>query len=269
MALVRPSFRLLRLAVPRCIAEKQYSSDAPQKKSSFGSLFGSNHPTESHSKALTSNLSTYELQFDDVKPECMAEYVEKTSAMNSKLNADESFPGKLVGSWTTIFGDQDTAVNLWVYKDGYRGVNQSMRYCLENKELKEFNAQKSMWLRSRSNQLCQEFSYWGEPVVREEPHIYELRTYALKPGTLIEWGNKWGSGIKIRRKDAVGGFFSQVGQLHTVHHIWAYEDMQHRKEERENMWQVPGWDYCVASTVPLVRHMTARILLPTSTSPMQ
>ena len=24
--------------------------------------------------------------------------------------------------------------------------------------------------------------------------------------------------------------------------------MQHRKEERENMWQEQGWDYCVAAT---------------------
>ena len=28
----------------------------------------------------------------------------------------------------------------------------------------------------------------------------------------------------------------------------AYNDMQHRKEERENMWQIPGWDDCVAAT---------------------
>jgi len=225
--------------------------------------------TDAHSKTLTSNLATYELQFDDVKPECMAEYLDETEVMNSKLNADENYPGQLIGSWTAIYGDQDKAVNLWVYKDGYTGVNQSLRYNLENKDMKEFNALKNTWLRSRNNQLCQEFTYWGEPRLRKKPHIYELRTYALKPGTLIEWGNKWGNAIKIRRKDAVAGFFSQVGELYTVHHLWAYYDMQHRKEERENMWQVPGWDDCVAATVPLVRHMTARILLPTPNSPMQ
>lgn len=29
-----------------------------------------------------------------------------------------------------------------------------------------------------------------------------------------------GNAIKIRRKDAVGGFFSQVGDLYMVHHLW-------------------------------------------------
>ena len=28
------------------------------------------------------------------------------------------------------------------------------------------------------------------------------------------------SAINIRRKDAVGGFFSQVGDLYMVHHLW-------------------------------------------------
>ncbi|KAK3743393.1 hypothetical protein QZH41_011308, partial [Actinostola sp. cb2023] len=42
------------------------------------------------------------------------------------------------------------------------------------------------------------------------------------PGALIEWGNNWGRAIKLRQKDneAVGGFFSQIGELYMVHHIW-------------------------------------------------
>lgn len=272
MASLCPYFRTLRLVLPRSISVSQkYSTDA-KKESFLDKLWDykpTPTPTDAHSKTLTSNLATYELQFDDVKPECMTEYVEKTDIINSRLNEDQSYPGQLIGSWSAIYGDQDKAVHLWVYKDGYQGVNQSMRFHSENEELRAFNQEKSTWLRSRSNQLCQEFSYWGEPRLRQKPHVYELRTYALKPGSLIEWGNRWSHAIKIRRKDAVGGFFSQVGELYMVHHLWAYYDMQHRKEERENMWQQPGWDDCVAATVPLVRHMTARILLPSPKSPMQ
>ena len=29
-----------------------------------------------------------------------------------------------------------------------------------------------------------------------------------------------GSAIKIRQEDAIGGFFSQIGELYQVHHIW-------------------------------------------------
>lgn len=47
------------------------------------------------------------------------------------------------------------------------------------------------FVRRREHQICLSFSYWGEPAPRDTPHIYELRSYALKPGTLIEWGNSW------------------------------------------------------------------------------
>lgn len=35
-----------------------------------------------------------------------------SGAMHSKLSDDEDYPGKLMGSWTTAFGDQDTAGDL-------------------------------------------------------------------------------------------------------------------------------------------------------------
>jgi len=278
MANLQRTFRVFCVTSGRGVRMKsrnlrQYSSDESAKKQSlFQKLMDSTSLSahkNAHSKTLTSNVATYELQFDEVKPECMSEYIKETGAMHNKLNEDETYPGQLMGSWTTVFGEQDTAVHLWVYKDGYKGVTDQMKFWKENPEVNEFDRQKCNWVNSRSNQLCHEFSYWGEPRFRKKPHIYELRTYALKPGTLIEWGNRWGTAINIRRKDAVGGFFSQVGDLYMVHHLWAYYDMQHRKEERENMWQQPGWDDCVAATVPLIRHMKARILLPTPNSPMQ
>jgi hypothetical protein len=61
--------------------------------------------------------------------------------------------------------------------------------------------------------------------------------------------------------------FTQVGPLFHVHHIWAYKDLAARKEAREQMWQKPGWDECVAYTVPLIRRMESKIMagLPFST----
>lgn len=48
-----------------------------------------------------------------------------------------------------------------------------------------------------------------------------------------------------------------------------YKDLQARKETREAAWRSPGWDECVAYTVPLIREMHCRILAPTSFSPTQ
>lgn len=108
---------------------------------------------------------------------------------------------------------------------------------------------------------------------------------------MIEWGNNWARAINFRRHsdEAFAGFFSQIGRLYNVHHIWCkkiinsllsilkslykklyftgYKNLQERKEIRESAWRSPGWDECVAYTVPLIREMHSRILVPTEISP--
>lgn len=39
---------------------------------------------------------------------------------------------------------------------------------------------------------------------------------------MIEWGNNWARAISFRREneEAFAGFFSQIGRLYNVHHIW-------------------------------------------------
>lgn len=154
-------------------------------------------------------------------------------------------------------------------------------------------------LRSRHLQYLLAFSYWPQIIAREKSHIYEMRSYRLKPGTMIEWGNNWARGIQFRQNnnEAYAGFFSQIGRLYNVHHIWCkhwhisklrisriilnmiiskwsisstgYKSLQDRKECREASWRSPGWDECVAYTVPLIKDMHCRILVPTEFSTTQ
>eukprot|EP00111_Clytia_hemisphaerica_P008953 TCONS_00026173-protein len=226
-------------------------------------------PSDAHSKTLTDNNSvTYEIIFDVVKPEFKKEYLKATSEAQTYLNDSKEYPGQLQGSWSTIYGDMDQSVHLWMY-NGYSEMSKKHNFESEDEAYQEYARNKAKWLNSRRNQICHHFGYWGEPTPRQPSHIYEMRSYTLKPGTLIEWSNNWGQAISIRRKDAVGGFFSQIGDLYQVHHVWAYRDLEHRQKAREKMWQQPGWDDCVAATVPLVRDMKANILKPNPHSPMQ
>ena len=72
------------------------------------------------------------------------------------------------------------------------------------------------------------FSYWPEVSLRDKlenggSHIYELRSYNLKPGTMVEWANYWAKAIRMRdykNTEAFMGTFSQVGDLYNVKHIW-------------------------------------------------
>jgi hypothetical protein len=108
------------------------------------------------------------------------------------------------------------------------------------------NAYKEMlpFLASRSSQLTQEFAFFPTAPPHAQGGIFELRSYQLKPGALLEWENAWlvfflellhalvvdvpsatrRRGIEARRKFVapVGAWFSQVGRLNEVHHIWQY-----------------------------------------------
>ncbi|XP_042661713.1 protein NipSnap homolog 1 isoform X2 [Tyto alba] len=141
------------------------------------------------SKKETSNL--YKIQFHSVKPECLDTYNSLTEEVLPKLHSDADYPCDLVGNWNTWYGEQDQAVHLWRFSGGYPALMDCMNKLKQNKEYLDFRKERSRMLLSRRNQLLLEFSFWNEPLPRQGPNIYELRTYKLKPGTMIEWGNNW------------------------------------------------------------------------------
>ncbi|PKU34834.1 hypothetical protein llap_14862 [Limosa lapponica baueri] len=128
------------------------------------------------------------------------------------------------------------------------------------------------------NKLCQEVL----PKIHEEKHY---------PCALVGTWNTWygeqdqaellflmaallfcrARAIRFRQdnNEAVGGFFSQIGQLYMVHHLWAYKDLQTREDIRNAAWNKPGWDELVYYTVPLIQEMESRIMIPLKISPLQ
>lgn len=96
-------------------------------------------------------------------------------------------------------------------------------------------------------QINQEFNFLPTMPPRSEGGVFELRSYQLKPGALLEWEHAWcvsvclcfassygqlvrRAGIEARRKfvEPVGAWFSQIGRLHEVHHLWQYEQVVFR-----------------------------------------
>ncbi|KAI1232881.1 hypothetical protein IHE44_0006061 [Lamprotornis superbus] len=268
-----PAGLAVRPLDPDLPSSRGYSRDA--EGSWFRSLFVHkvDPRKDAHSNLLskkeTSNL--YKIQFHNVKPECLEAYNKLTEEVLPKLHSDPDYPCDLVGNWNTWYGEQDQAVHLWRFSGGYPALMDCMNKLRQNKEYLDFRKERSRMLLSRRNQLLLEFSFWNEPQPRQGPNIYELRTYKLKPGTMIEWGNNWARAIKYRQEnqEAVGGFFSQIGELYVVHHLWAYRDLQSREETRNAAWRKRGWDENVYYTVPLIRTMESRIMIPLKISPLQ
>uniref|UniRef100_A0A673BTH7 Nipsnap homolog 2 n=1 Tax=Sphaeramia orbicularis TaxID=375764 RepID=A0A673BTH7_9TELE len=216
----------------------------------------------SHLLAKKEDNNLYKIQFHNVKPEFFFSFI---------LYMGWCYPCELVGTWNTWYGEQDQAVHLWRYRGGYPALTEVMNKLRQNKVFMDYRKKRGTMLLSRRNQLLLEFSFWNEPVPRPGPNIYELRSYQLRPGTMIEWGNYWARAIDIRQQnqEAVGGFFSQIGSLYTVHHLWAYKDLQSRENIRNAAWQREGWDEVVYYTVPLIQHMESRIMIPMKTSPLK
>ena len=91
--------------------------------------------------------------------------------------------------------------------------------------------------------------------------IYEMRTYALKPGTVAEYEGRFGEALPHREKySRLGAFWhTEFGPLNQVIHVWPYEDLSERARVRAEAskdphWPPPGDD--------IVLEMASEILMP-------
>uniref|UniRef100_A0A452F8D7 Nipsnap homolog 2 n=1 Tax=Capra hircus TaxID=9925 RepID=A0A452F8D7_CAPHI len=252
------------------------SDNRPREDSWLKSLFVRkvDPRKDAHSNLLAKKetSSLYKLQFHNVKPECLEAYNKICQEVLPRIHEDKHYPCTLVGTWNTWYGEQDQAVHLWRYEGGYPALTEVMNKLRENQEFSEFRKARSNMLLSRKNQLLLEFSFWNEPIPRSGPNIYELRSYQLRvsPGIGVHHVPS-ARAIRFRQdgNEAVGGFFSQIGQLYMVHHLWAYKDLQTREDIRNAAWHKHGWEELVYYTVPLIQEMESRIMIPQKTSPLQ
>ncbi|KAF8971738.1 NIPSNAP-domain-containing protein [Flammula alnicola] len=226
---------------------------------------------QQHSRLVGRGKYIHDFEMHRAKPDKIDEYKKAAERYYKGIQEDPQLHVKLTGNWETLVGDQDTFVHILEYEN-YGGYDKTIQL-LRTSEVRcshimfsfrsslitflrqHHDAYKAMlpFLTSRTNQLNQEFAILPTAPPRAEGGIFELRTYQLKPGTLLEWENTWRRGIEARRKSVapVGAWFSQVGRLHQVHHMWQYPNLQTRKDIREKAWQIDGW----AETVSKVSNL--------------
>lgn len=234
-----------------------------------GDTGGSRH-SQSHSSQLSVGEAIYEIQTHDATGGDRERYVEAYKKYAAEVKA--ATPGaELFGSWFVLFGNQNQVVNLWRYQKGYSDLDSHINALQRNSALKAAELDYARLCGRRRTVITKPFSFWGEPKPREPSHVYDLRSYVLKPGSMIEWGNAWAKGITYRREfnQDVAGFFSQMGQLYMVFHIWAYPSLVSRNNTRQLTWAKPGWDTTVEYTVPLIKKMQSRILVPNELSKLK
>jgi len=227
-----------------------------------------------HSSLLADKPDLYEITVDDVKPEKWDEYVIHKDGMMKELKSNKENKATLLASWKFIAGDVNyRAMHLFRYPEGWSDIDKTFKCIKIDPKYQEAHKFERQLITSQSSEYVKGFSFWPTPESREGQNIYDVRSYQLKPGSMYDWSNYWARGIRCRqsvRPDIpYGGFFSQLGQLHTIYHIWCYNDLADRKSCREGTWKDDEWNDVVSHTVPLIRTMKTRILKPLCYSPTQ
>ena len=160
-------------------------------------------------------------------------------------------------------------VHIWEYQR-YTGYHASLHSIQHHPEFPEFDHHLKKLIAIKNVSLMQEFSFWPTTPPRKLGGLFELRSYTLHPGNLLEWETHWRKGLKARREvmEGVGAWFVQIGDLNTVHHLWQFADLEERKSRRELSWGIEGWGDTVHKTVPLIQSMKSKILVPMPWSPV-
>jgi hypothetical protein len=224
---------------------------------------------QQHSRLVGRGKYVHSFEVHRVKPDCIDEYKKAAEKFYPAIAADSDLHVKLTGSWEVVVGQLDTFVHILEYEN-YCGYDRTTELIRESKHNEAFKALLP-YILTRNTQLNQEFAFLPSSPPHDQGGIFELRTYQLKPGRLLEWESAWKRGIEARSQfiKPVGAWFSQVGRLHEVHHMWQHKDLQDRKDTREKAWQVDGWSETIHKTSNLAKWMDASILKPLPYSPLK
>lgn len=160
--------------------------------------------------------------------------------------------------------------HLRMHTNVTRGYHKSLNTIQSTAGFEEFDHKLKPLIKSKKTSLMQEFSFWPTTPPRKLGGVFELRSYQLHPGKLLEWEQQWRKGLEARRDvmEGVGAWFVQVGDLNTVHFLWQFADLEERKKNREKSWEKEGWADTVHKTVPLIQNMKSSVMVPLPWSPV-
>ncbi len=102
--------------------------------------------------------------------------------------------------------------------------------------------------------------------------IYDMRIYDLVPDGREEYMAAVREvALPVRRKYGIklaGWYYSEVGTLNRVVHIWAFRDWAHLEASKVEMRNDPDWvDTYVPRVMPLIVKQANQIMLSSDFSP--
>jgi NIPSNAP protein len=101
---------------------------------------------------------------------------------------------------------------------------------------------------------------------RSSQVIYEIRTYALAPGSVAEVEKRFGEAYDYRKKySPLAAFWhTEIGPLNEIVHVWPYQDLAERTRIRAEAAKDANWP---PKTSEFIRAMRSEIVVPFSFLP--
>ncbi|CUX01449.1 MULTISPECIES: NIPSNAP family protein [Agrobacterium] len=103
--------------------------------------------------------------------------------------------------------------------------------------------------------------------------FYEIRTYRLKNGAIPAYLRVVEEeGIEIQKShlgELVGYFFSEIGPINEIVHIWAFSSLDDREERRARLLADPRWLSFLPKIRDLIEVAENKIMKPAPFSPLK
>ena len=100
--------------------------------------------------------------------------------------------------------------------------------------------------------------------------IIEMRTYTIKPGELQNFISIYDNEIRdIHTKvlgNQIGFFYTEVGNVNEVIHLYGYESFEDRKLRRQTLSKLPEFHKYIDKVKSLIIDMKNQLMTPTSFS---
>lgn len=95
---------------------------------------------------------------------------------------------------------------------------------------------------------------------------YEIRTYRMKNGSIPGYLKVVGEeGIAIQKKhlgQLVGYFFSEIGPINEIVHIWAFDSLDDREARRGRLMADPLWQAFLPKIRDLIEVAENKVMKP-------
>jgi hypothetical protein len=103
--------------------------------------------------------------------------------------------------------------------------------------------------------------------------IIEERIYKVKAGKLQRYLQLVREeGLAIQQPilgNLIGYFYTDIGPLNHVVHMWGYKDLNDRAERRKRLAAEPAWQVFLVKLTETLDGLENRILIPADFSPIQ